>query len=356
MGVGERGGLWLVEGGLDASSDGAAGSVDDPWVFQAECVTAFARTWVVRGFAPTTVRGYASLLARVLGRFDCPVWEIGAEDVDEMLHAGAVAGLAPGTRRQYLQMLRAFHGFVAERYASQVRVRFGVSVGDGGLDRFNHVRHAGDDAPTGEPPSAERLKDFFAFARAQVGVAAQYRVMARDYALLRTLYHSALRVSELVRLDLCDVHPGLGPSGKLHVRFGKAANTSGPRPRWAPMLDGLDRILAWYLADVRPLFPPSAALFCDEDGQALKSGTVRDRLARLLDVEGRGWDERFTPHALRRACATHQYERGMDLIAVQQLLGHRHIASTMAYVKPSQTFIEDAWRRATDSAVRALAG
>lgn len=351
MAVGERGGLRLVGGGL---ADPDAGS--DPWAFQAGCAEAFARSWVVRGFAPTTVRGYTSLLARVLGRFDCPVWAVEAEDVDEMLHALVVAGLAAGTRRQYLQMLRDFHAFVAQRYGTQVGALFGVPVGDGGLDRFNRVRHAGDDAAVGLPPSRERLDAFFAFVRSRVAVASDYRSGARDYALLRTPYLSAVRVSELVRLDQADVHPGLGPSGKLHVRFGKAANTSGPRPRWAPMLESLDRILAWYLADVRPLFPATPALFCDEDGQALKTGTVRDRLARLLDLEGVGWDERFTPHALRRACATHQYERGMDLIAVQQLLGHRHIASTMAYVKPSQKFIEDAWQRATDSAVRALAG
>ncbi|MFE2876821.1 hypothetical protein ACFXG6_24515 [Streptomyces roseus] len=93
-------------------------------------------------------------------------------------------------------------------------------------------------------------------------------------------------MSELVRLDQVDVYPQLGPSGKLHVRFGKAANTSGPRPRWAPMLEGLEKILAWYLADVRPLFPAGPALFCDDGGQALKTGTVRDRLARILDLEG----------------------------------------------------------------------
>ncbi|MFI8106835.1 tyrosine-type recombinase/integrase [Streptomyces sp. NPDC086023] len=310
----------------------------------------------MRGFAPTTVRGYTSLLARVLGHFDCPVWAVEAEDVDEMLHALAVAGLAAGTRRQYLQMLRDFHAFVAQRHGAQVCAVFGVGVGDGGLDRFNRVRHAGDDAAVGPPPSRERLQAFFSFVRSQVAVASDYRAAARDYAMLRTPYLSAVRVSELVRLDQADVYPGLGPSGKLHVRFGKAANTSGPRPRWAPMLEGLERILAWYLADVRPLFPTTAPLFCDDDGQPMKAAAVRDRLARLLDLEGVGWDERFTPHALRRACATHQYERGMDLIAVQQLLGHRHIASTMAYVKPSQKFVEDAWQRATDSVVRALAG
>jgi hypothetical protein len=38
-----------------------------------------------------------------------------------------------------------------------------------------------------------------------------------------------------------DVHFGRGPFGKLHVRFGKGAKTSGPRPRWVPMLDGPNR-------------------------------------------------------------------------------------------------------------------
>ncbi|PJN13859.1 recombinase [Streptomyces sp. CB02120-2] len=349
--MGERGGLRLVGGGLAVPGAGA-----DPWVFQAGCVEAFARSWVVRGFAPSTVRGYTTLLARVLGRFDCPVWAVEVQDVDEMLHALVVAGLAAGTRRQYLQMLRDFHAFVTQRYGVQVRALFGVPVGGGGLDRFNRVRHAGDDAAVGPPPGRDRVEAFFSFVRSQVAVASDYRAAARDYAMLRTPYLSAVRVSELVRLDQADVHLRLGPSGKLHVRFGKAANTSGPRPRWTPMLEGLDRILAWYLEDVRPLFPATPALFCDEDGQALKTGAVRDRLARLLDLEGAAWGERFTPHALRRACATHQYERGMDLIAVQQLLGHRHIASTMAYVKPSQRFVEDAWQRATDAAVRALTG
>ncbi|MGW2588636.1 hypothetical protein ACWCYZ_46830 [Streptomyces virginiae] len=75
------------------------------------------------------MRGYTSLLTRVLGRFDCPVWAVEADDVDEMLHALAVAGLAAGTRRQYLQMLRAFHAFVVERYAVQVRPSSGSRWG-----------------------------------------------------------------------------------------------------------------------------------------------------------------------------------------------------------------------------------
>lgn len=352
--MGEGALLRLLEGGLGGLVPDA-GQAPDVWAFQARCVQAFASTWVVRGFAPTTIGCYTSLLERVLERFERPVWQVGPADVDAMLHSLLLAGRAAGTRRQYLQMLRAFHGFVQDRYATEIRALYGMGVADP-LDRFNRLRHVWDGSARRLPPTAERLTAFFAFARARLAAACDYPATARDYALLRTLYHSALRVSEAVRLDECDVYPGLGPSGKLHVRFGKAANASGPRPRWVPMLDGLDRILAWYLSDVRPLFPGTAPLFCDVGGQALKPEAVRDRLARLLDREGGSDSDRFTPHDLRRACATHHYEQGMDLVSVQQLLGHRHIAATMAYVRPCLSFVEDAWRRSTLTAITGLAG
>jgi len=75
-----------------------------------------------------------------------------------------------------------------------------------------------------------------------------------------------------------------------------------------------------------------------------------------MNLEGRGPSEWFRPHGLRRACATHYYERGVDLVAIQQLLGHWTVSSTMRYVRPSETFIEDAYRRAISATVSELAG
>ena len=49
------------------------------------------------------------------------------------------------------------------------------------------------------------------------------------------------------------------------------------------------------------------------------------------------------PHALRRACATRNYERGVDLVAIEQMFGHWHVGTTMRYVQPSSTFVEDAY-------------
>lgn len=88
------------------------------------------------------------------------------------------------------------------------------------------------------------------------------------------------------------------------------------------MLDQLDLILRWLLDDVRPRLGDSTALFCDEGGGPIRRGTIRNRLRHLLELEGRPAEERFSPHGLRHACATHNYERGVDLVAIQQMLGH----------------------------------
>ena len=120
------------------------------------------------------------------------------------------------------------------------------------------------------------------------------------------------------------------------------------------MLDHLDLVLRWFADDVRPRFAEGSALFCDEGGGAMHKGSVRNRLAHLLRLEGRPKTEGFSPHGLRHACATHNYERGVDLVAIQQMLGHWHIGTTMGYVTPSATFIEDAYRRALSDTLRYL--
>jgi hypothetical protein len=107
------------------------------------------------------------------------------------------------------------------------------------LDEFNVARHVGDDSPSADaPPTPERVAAFFDFLKTRIASSRKYAPAARDYALFRVLYHAGLRSEEVVMLDRSDVHFGRGPFGKLHVRFGKGAKGSGPRPRWVPMLDG----------------------------------------------------------------------------------------------------------------------
>ncbi|MGO9100955.1 MAG: tyrosine-type recombinase/integrase [Mycobacterium sp.] len=345
-------GLRLIPGG--AVPIGPVES--DPYVFQQECVDAFVASWRARGFSPVTIDNDIGLLERTLAALGRPAWEVTAEDIDRVVGDLAVAGRAAATRREYVQIFKGFHRFLQVRKAAEIEVGFGVRLVCP-VDEFNASRHVGDDSPALlAPPTPQRVDEFFDFMKSRIATARKYAPAARDYALFRALYHGGLRSEEAALLEVPDMHFGRGPFGKLHVRFGKGAHTSGPRPRWVPMLDGLDLVLRWFLADVRPKFPQSPVLFADESGGALHRGTIRNRLRYLMELEGRPLTDRFSPHALRRACATHNYERGVDLVAIQQLLGHWTVSSTMRYVRPSATFIEDAYRRAVTSTLAELSG
>jgi site-specific recombinase XerD len=328
----------------------------DPLVFQATCVEAFVASWQARGFSPVTIENDTALLERMLTALGRPAWEVTAEDVDRVVGELASAGRSSSTRRDYVQTFKMFHRFLQARKAAEIEAAFGVRLVCP-VDEFNASRHVGDDSPAQlPPPTPERVTEFFDFMKQRIATARKYAPAARDYALFRTLYHVGLRSEEASLLERADVHFGRGPFGKLHVRFGKGARTSGPRPRWVPMLDGLDLVLRWFLSDVRGKFPDSPVLFADESGGPLHRGTIRNRLRYLMNLEGREQSDWFSPHALRRACATHNYERGVDLVAIQQLLGHWTVGSTMRYVRPSATFIEDAYRRAVTDTLTELGG
>jgi len=339
---------------VQGSAQAAIGESVDPERFQADCVEAYVASWVARGFSQVTIDSGTSRLERVLDAVAKPAWDVSRDDMDRVVGAWVAAGIAASTRRGYVQAFKGFHEFLVARKAPSIEAAFGVRL-ESPLDEFNAARHVGNESASAKvPPTAERMEEFFEFLRDRIATARKFGSAGRDYALFRTLYHTGVRAEESAALELGDLHFGRGPFGKLHVRFGKGAKTSGPRPRWVPMLDGLDLILRWFLEDVRTRFPDSKALFCDEGGGRLHRGTIRNRLRHLLEIEGRPEDERFTPHGLRHACATHNYERGVDLVAIQQMLGHWQVGTTMRYVTPSATFIEDAYRRAVSDTLGKL--
>jgi integrase/recombinase XerD len=344
----------------------APGSTVDPVEFQDVCLQAYEASQIARGFSQTSMDNGAGVLERFLAACGRPAWDVTCEDVDRVVMGLATQGMAASTRRGYVQAFKGFHAFLVARKAIQIEAAFGVRLVNP-VDEFNAARHVGADSPSAKaPPSPERMEEFFDFLKDRIAGARKYTAAGRDYALFRTLYLAGLRAEEAASLDRSDVHFGRGPFGKVHVRFGKGAKTSGPRPRWVPMLDGLDLILRWYLDEVRPRLGDGPALFCDEGGGRIHRGTIRNRLAHLLDLEqvvtdtdGADHEQelvRFSPHTLRHACATRNYERGVDLVAIQQMLGHWHVGTTMRYVTPSATFIEDAYRRAISGTLAELGG
>lgn len=147
----------------------------------------------------------------------------------------------------------------------------------------------------------------------------------RDLALAELLYGSGLRISEALGLDVDDLQLG---SGMARV-MGK-----GGRERMAPLSDASREALAAWLEE-RPYLAAadSSALFVGARGGRLDRREAARRIARLCREAG--LDITVSPHALRHSFATHLLDAGADLRSVQELLGHRRLATTQRYTQVS---------------------
>ncbi len=145
----------------------------------------------------------------------------------------------------------------------------------------------------------------------------------RDKAMLEVLYATGLRVTELVSLELHQLHL----DGGYLVAFGK-----GGKERVVPLTQPACAWLRRYLGEGRRgLAPgrPSPRLFLTNRG----GGMSRVNFWKILRRYARqaGISKEVHPHDLRHSFATHLLEGGADLRSVQILLGHADITTTQIY-------------------------
>lgn len=170
----------------------------------------------------------------------------------------------------------------------------------------------------------------------------------RDRAILELFYASGLRLSELVGLDLDDVNLSgrvvrvLGKGGKERVvPFNKTAGQA--IKAWLADLAGFAMLSiddTRHGAGQRALRRP---LFVNYKGGRLSTRSV-DRLVRKYVAQ---CSTRFgiSPHALRHSFATHLLQRGADLRAIQELLGHARLSTTQRYTHVNATQLIEAYRK-----------
>lgn len=162
-------------------------------------------------------------------------------------------------------------------------------------------------------------------------------VAQRNLAIVELLYASAIRVSELVGLDIDRVD-----LSRLTVRV----TGKGAKERVVPFGVPAKVALAAYLGVARPalLAEPTPAVFLGSRGRRIGSRTVYALVAGLLaDVPGTGPSG---PHALRHTAATHLLDGGADLRAVQELLGHASLSTTQIYTHVSMERLRESYRTA----------
>ena len=151
----------------------------------------------------------------------------------------------------------------------------------------------------------------------------------RDRAMLELMYACGLRVSELVTLQLADLH---FPDGYLRV-IGK-----GRKQRLIPVAKASVKAVNSYLETVRPkLLPPSAPpanVFLSLNGHPLTRARIWQLIreyATSANLKGRPH-----PHTLRHSFASHLLSEGAPLRAIQEMLGHADISTTQIYTHVDQ--------------------
>jgi site-specific recombinase XerD len=186
--------------------------------------------------------------------------------------------------------------------------------------------------------------------------ARKFLTATRDYVVASLWRRAGLRIMESYMLDIRDWRRDLGEYGNLHVRFGKGSRGRGHKTRLVPAINSVRELLDWWMVDIRhqfgddytnldaPLFPserlpdPLTGLGRRAGDQVLRDG-LNKAVARWLPQ----WRGRLTPHVLRHFCASSLYRRGMDLKAIQELLGHSWLSTTTRYIHVPAAHIENAW-------------
>ena len=163
----------------------------------------------------------------------------------------------------------------------------------------------------------------------------------RDRAILELFYASGLRLSELVGVNIDDVNL----SSRIVRVLGK-----GRKERLVPFNRTAEAALRAWLRDWEALARPTLGkkkkadpLFLNYQGGRLSTRSV-DRVVRKYVAQ---CSTRFgiSPHALRHSFATHLLQRGADLRAIQELLGHARLSTTQRYTHVNATQLLEAYRK-----------
>ncbi|MFA5138663.1 MAG: site-specific tyrosine recombinase/integron integrase [Elusimicrobiota bacterium] len=259
-----------------------------------------------RNYSEHTLRAYAADLAEFEGFF-------GSGDVSTITRQRIRAYLAHLQTRKLRRssLLRKISGVRAF-------TRFLLQEGALKRDPFLNV-------PL--PKMERRLPRFLTEAEAETLLgnseqAAAGWVGLRDRAILELFYSSGIRRSELVRLNTADVDL-MGGVVRVFGKGGKERVVPAGQPALAVLREYLRaRPSARGLGRSEPLWLSASGQRLSDSGVAL---IVRRSVRRSGLLKG------VTPHGLRHSFATALLNRGCDLRALQEMLGHKNLATTQIY-------------------------
>ncbi len=163
---------------------------------------------------------------------------------------------------------------------------------------------------------------------------------SRDAAILELLYSTGMRRGELVQLDTNDVD--------VYNRTVKVVG-KGNKERILPFGKKAHQALERYLAARRQLISSTSsgemkAVFLTAKGKRLYPGAVNTIVKKYF--KGVSEIRQQSPHVLRHSFATHMLDRGADIFAVKELLGHESLSTTQIYTHMTSERLKKVYRQA----------
>ncbi len=163
----------------------------------------------------------------------------------------------------------------------------------------------------------------------------------RDYAILTLFLNCGLRISELCGLDLHDIQ------GEALRVLGK-----GNKVRVVYLNDACLNALQDWLAVRRPITGRDQnALFLSSRSERISKSTVHALVKKHISAAGLD-ATRYSSHKLRHTAATLMLQNGVDVRAVQEVLGHEHLNTTEIYTHVDNEMLRTAARANPLSKVR----
>jgi len=150
----------------------------------------------------------------------------------------------------------------------------------------------------------------------------------RDRAIIEILLQTGIRLSELTRLSIDDVEPGVDePGGQQTDAYVRIKGNRSKKDRIIPLNDKAQEAIKAYLSEQSAM--GSSILFLNRFGQPYGDRGVQKMLRRYLK---QARIERGSVHTLRHTFGTHHTAKGISVKILQEVMGHKDPRSTSIYV------------------------
>ncbi len=278
-----------------------------------------------RGVSINTIKSYKDGI-RMFVEYLCRVLKVNAERINArsitldhvlsfLTFVEQERGNSPATRNQRLAGLKTFFKFIAAKDPEFMHLNELVQT-----IKFKQTAYC-------PPPSltVEEMDAILAVPDTDTLLG------SRDHAMLTLMYHTGARVQEIADLTINDIEFAKNPFVSL---TGK-----GQKTRLIPLLQETIDSLCAYLEFRKQFGIESEHLFLNNKAEPITRFGIGRRVKKYTQIAAeqcpslRG--RKVSPHVFRHTCALHMIEAGVDIVLVQEVLGHKRLKTTSQYIEVS---------------------